>query len=260
MSILSAKYSQLAGPLFQKVGKNRLCDGKICAEMCIRCQAQEPLPDERVDHRQPLPQGGFPSLSYINPARGPAIDILRVVAEKLNLCYELVPSVDGLWGAKLPNGSWFGMLGMLERKEVDMSVGPFAPSTERATVADFSVPILISDHTIIYPRPQVLPDLFGFVKPFALVVWMAVLISLLTVTASSRLPTLYRRGRRGESEGENLNSILWAFMVLLGQALPPRLVLGRKRIVQGLWMLTGVIIGSVYKSNLKAMLIVPKLL
>lgn len=45
-------------------------------------------------------------------------------------------------------------------------MGPFGVTLARSSVAVFSVPILFTDHAILYRRPQVQPDLLGFTKPF----------------------------------------------------------------------------------------------
>ena len=46
-----------------------------------------------------------------------------------NLSY-VAPS-DGQWGSQLGNGSWVGLVGMLERKEVDIVSAPLTAILER---------------------------------------------------------------------------------------------------------------------------------
>ena len=40
----------------------------------------------------------------------------------LNFTYEVVPSVDGTWGSMQKDGSYSGMIGMLQRKEHDVII------------------------------------------------------------------------------------------------------------------------------------------
>nr|XP_027227208.1 glutamate receptor ionotropic, kainate 5-like [Penaeus vannamei] len=221
----------------------------------------------------------WPSYSRLDPPRGPAIEIMKIILDKLNMCYEFVVPADGLWGTPFPNGSWSGMMGMLQRKEVDAAVGPFAITLARASVADFSAPILVDENVPFFLRPKIEPDLFGFTKPFTLSVWFAIFSSMFVVTASDLVlqtlggnsciwvlliqgPNVFRicrferqRNISGSKATKNQRSWLWGFMVLLGQ---DRLGKVSVRTVFALWMLTAFIIATVYKSNLKAMLIVPK--
>nr|XP_027218140.1 probable glutamate receptor [Penaeus vannamei] len=183
---------------------------------------------------------------------GPAVEIMKNILEKLDLCYEFVVPPDGLWGSPFPNGSWFGMMGMLQRKEVDVAVGPFAVTRAREAVADFSIPIFSDEHVIFFRRPRIEPDLFGFIKPLGLTVWTTVLASLFIVTAADLV--LFAFDQDEPSVSADHQSWLWGFM-LVGQV---QLRQGSRRGMVALWLLTAFIIASVYKSNLKAMLIVPK--
>ncbi|KAG7175741.1 Glutamate receptor ionotropic, delta-1-like 19, partial [Homarus americanus] len=196
-----------------------------------------------VSQWPPYVMGNFPDYT------GASIDIFKVIQKKLGFCYEFMRPPDGLWGAPLRNGSWFGMMGMMQRKEADMAIGPFGVTLSRSSVADFSVPILSTDHTIFYPRPLVEPDLLGFTKAFTLTVWAAVLASLVVVTAAALICHFISPPRL---------SWLWGYMVLLGQVLLKRKSGAGERVVVAVWLLASLILAVVYKSNLKALLIVPK--
>ena len=54
------------------------------------------------------------------------------------LRYTAVPSIDGSWGAKLPNGSYGGMIGMVLRGDVEFAVADFYITSNRKKVIDFS--------------------------------------------------------------------------------------------------------------------------
>ena len=41
------------------------------------------------------------------------------------ISYTVVPSSDGLWGAMLENGSYNGLVGMLQRNEIDIGLASF---------------------------------------------------------------------------------------------------------------------------------------
>ncbi|XP_071516568.1 glutamate receptor ionotropic, kainate glr-3-like [Panulirus ornatus] len=159
------------------------------------------------------------------------------------------------------------MMGMMQRKEVDLAVGPFGVTYSRSTVADFSIPIMSTDHAILYRRPQLMPDLLGFTKPFTLPVWAGVLASLVLVTLAALLFQIITSfGLKNidvQTTGSPYahsyqSSWLWSYMVLLGQAVWRHDGREGDRVLMGLWVLVSLIIAVVYRSNLKAMLIVPR--
>ena len=41
----------------------------------------------------------------------------------MNFTYNVIPPIDGQWGAIQPDGTWSGKVGMLQRQEVDMGKG-----------------------------------------------------------------------------------------------------------------------------------------
>ncbi|XP_047739821.1 uncharacterized protein LOC125178944 [Hyalella azteca] len=79
--------------------------------------------------------------------RGPLANVMNAIAPILNINfrsrsfaffpwvrYEWVAAAGGVWGTRLPNGSYNGMVGMVERQEVDLALGPFGMTEARAKV------------------------------------------------------------------------------------------------------------------------------
>ena len=54
----------------------------------------------------------------------------------------MIPSVDSGWGGMTENGSWNGMVGMVERGEVEIAVSDFYMTPSRKDVVDFTVALL----------------------------------------------------------------------------------------------------------------------
>ncbi|KAK8391846.1 hypothetical protein O3P69_017454 [Scylla paramamosain] len=50
--------------------------------------------------------------------------------------------------------------------EVDFALGPMGISEDRSEVMDVSVPLFMDQQTIAYKRPELQPELAGFIKPF----------------------------------------------------------------------------------------------
>ncbi|XP_076044674.1 glutamate receptor ionotropic, kainate 3-like [Oratosquilla oratoria] len=221
----------------------------------------------------------------------------------------MVRSPDRTWGLRQPNGSWTGMMGQLHRREVDMAVGPFGITEARAQAAAFSEPLYIIEQRIFYRRPEMGPDLAGFVKSFTpqvrasgsgrvivlawiwltpycvhlpTDVWLMVACITLVVAFALWLALFPMRGflagqRSSQGVSEEATSpklqwrrpsdlyngahevLQWCFGVLLAQSLRWRRSRGSCAwTLGGLWILVSLIFSTVYRSNLKAMLISPK--
>ncbi|ROT70076.1 olfactory ionotropic receptor IR4 [Penaeus vannamei] len=83
---------------------------------------------------------------------GPMVKLLEILATSMNFTYTYVRPPDGAWGAKQPDGSFSGMVGMLSRKEADIGLGPFGVSASRAEVVDYTGFIVIDYARIIGGR------------------------------------------------------------------------------------------------------------
>nr|XP_027228059.1 probable glutamate receptor [Penaeus vannamei] len=185
---------------------------------------------------------------------GLLIDLMDIFASKLNFTYSVLKSVDGEWGRLHPNGSATGMIGMCQRKEADMALGPFSITYMRSQVIDYSVPLYIDSFGIFLPRPYRERDLTGFVKPFG---WEH---------GSRRhhqpaLRPLVPPGTRPSARGGKPKAIFqpsWILKTLLMEplsALPTSLT---GRVFMGTWMVVSLILSSAYQGILTSLLAVPK--
>ncbi|XP_067671761.1 probable glutamate receptor [Haliotis asinina] len=91
---------------------------------------------------------------------GFGIDIVDHLAGIFNFSYEIVEPEDQLWGTELPNETWTGIIGMLQRQIADMCPVPYFINYRRGLVVDFSFPITTRLHHL--PRYQSSRLLFSF--------------------------------------------------------------------------------------------------
>ncbi|XP_035224500.1 glutamate receptor U1-like, partial [Stegodyphus dumicola] len=96
---------------------------------------------------------------------GSLAEALDVLARRLNFTYTLHRVLEDAWGVKGPNG-WTGMLGMLERNEVDLALGPFSLSFSRWSSFPMSLPMYVDNVQILAPSFQWELELFSMVKIF----------------------------------------------------------------------------------------------
>ncbi|XP_047483015.1 glutamate receptor 4-like [Penaeus chinensis] len=154
--------------------------------------------------------------------------------------------------------------------------GLMAASHERHELVDFSVPLWLDGKTIMYKRPVRGSDIAGFVKPFTPELWSLVMASTclaFLVTGAVHLGQALAPGGDAEQErkrpggGQQIreevidsanNSFLWTFSALLGQSVARVPSSAPVRVIAGVWLVASLVVGAVYRSNLKAMLILPK--
>ncbi|XP_076068506.1 glutamate receptor ionotropic, kainate glr-3-like [Oratosquilla oratoria] len=201
-------------------------------------------------------------------------DILVILAAKMNLRFEILQPPDGLWGVEGENGSWNGMLGMLERGEVEMALGPFAVSYPRTKVSDFAVPVFVTPHRLYLPRPKGTSDISDFVRLFSPPVsiherailekenvWWLTLASLVLMTLLVLVITRLEE-RTGASREEPLKSTSTICATVLSIFLQESTWwvgsgwLGRSSL--GMWLLLTLVLMNIYRGLLIAVLTVPR--
>uniref|UniRef100_A0A2P2IBZ3 Glutamate receptor ionotropic, kainate 2-like n=1 Tax=Hirondellea gigas TaxID=1518452 RepID=A0A2P2IBZ3_9CRUS len=205
---------------------------------------------------------------------GPIIDLTNIFAEKLGFCYRTVYPFNTVFGNKLPNGTWTGLIGMVIRKELDFAIPPFAYSLERWRAVEYSNILDIDSHSVTYKYPTFTSDVFGFIKPFTSSVWGCIAALLLVMTAVMGSIALFKTyvlhqrtdGTPASAEDEEKrdadkpNHIMGAAMLvyraLVGQSLD--VVVPVHQALLGLWLVMCLVIGTIYKGNLMSKLIAPK--
>nr|XP_045589654.1 glutamate receptor-like [Procambarus clarkii] len=187
-------------------------------------------------------------------------NVLDIFAEMMNFEYELQYAPDNLWGGPLRNGSWTGMLGMLQRDVVELAIAPFFVTPDRASVCDFTDPVYSDSQAILMVRPEVQSDVTGFLKPFTLLVWLLAVLSLgLVVLAREGLD---RREAQVVTHYTARTSwsraTMWAVQSLLNESpkwLPKK---DSGRLLVTTWLLASLVFTSCYSGILTAMLTVPR--
>ena len=67
------------------------------------------------------------------------IDVLDILRFDLNFTYTIREPEDKKYGTKLPNGSWNGIIGELQRRNADVGLCGLAVTEQRSKVVDFTV-------------------------------------------------------------------------------------------------------------------------
>ncbi|XP_063840046.1 probable glutamate receptor [Scylla paramamosain] len=190
---------------------------------------------------------------------GPMANLLDILSNVLEFNYDLVRPTDRVWGGPLPNGSWNGMLGQLQRQEVEFAVGPFGVTDLRETVCDFSTPLYSENNAILMVRPTLQSDMAGFVKPFTGQVWLLTLLSLAVVVAvMTPLAAVEVRLFKLSMRWSLSKTTIWGLKVFTQEGsvdVPP---LSASRLLAAVWLLASLVFMSSYSGILTAMLTVPR--
>lgn len=101
---------------------------------------------------------------------------LKDVLEKLGREYRLVVPEDHELGRLGPNGSWTGLVGMVQRGEADLASGFITVTEQRNKAVDFSIPYrnLPPSFAIGKPKQRLLKN--AFLLPFKVEVWVCIFL------------------------------------------------------------------------------------
>ncbi|XP_042239055.1 probable glutamate receptor [Homarus americanus] len=187
---------------------------------------------------------------------GPMAELLHLLANTLNFTYIFRRPPDGSWGAKQPDGTWTGMVGMVGRQEADLGLGPFGISATRAEMVDFTRPILIDYARIMAGRGRPEIDPWGFFLPLAPLVWVSILMALLVVFFANLLLYICSPPHDARNGLWLLNTIYDYLCVLLHQDVQQPLVWWWERLVLGGWLLMTLVLTQSYSGTLMSLLAV----
>ncbi|KAG7172269.1 Glutamate receptor 2-like 9 [Homarus americanus] len=186
--------------------------------------------------------------------------VLDIFAKMINFDYELVPAPGNKWGAPLANGSFSGMMGLLQREEVELAIAPFFVTPPRETAADFSEPVYYDSYAILMVRPEIVNDMSGFLKPFAPTVWLMIVLSLLCMTVAMSRVARYEEVVVFSLPATTTwaKATLWAIQAFSqeGSHWLPRKHGGR--LLVSTWLMASLVFMSSYSGILTAMLTVPR--
>ncbi|XP_063399028.1 glutamate receptor ionotropic, kainate glr-3-like [Mytilus trossulus] len=191
---------------------------------------------------------------------GLCFDILNEMARRLNFTYSVIIPPDGAFGAELPNGTWTGMVGMIQSEQADLVVSSLTINPDRERVIDFTYPFLFDHVTVVYAKPGE-RKWRTLIKPFETSVIVMIGVSLIAMSfiycLQERGNPIYHTVSKRQSPGL-YHSFWYMYGALLSQGGEPLPVsLAGRTIVSGWWIFCIVSI-AVYSGNLTASLAVHK--
>ncbi|XP_068223137.1 glutamate receptor ionotropic, delta-2-like [Palaemon carinicauda] len=193
----------------------------------------------------------------LEAATGYLSDVMRIAQIRLNFSEVLLPTVG--FGTPEPNGSWNGMVGVLQRKEADMSPLDFSPSYDRAQVVEFSIPVSEDILIIVSKAPSVVIKPFLILQIFSPFAWASIVGGAffieIAVEFMLRVESSFAPSQKERSTiTHTLGNILKAFV---GQTCEPSPTGNGARIAATSGLIVALIFGSLYKGFITAFLAIP---
>ncbi|XP_061189524.1 probable glutamate receptor [Saccostrea echinata] len=155
-------------------------------------------------------------------AGGVCGDIIRILCNKLNFTYRVIPPEDGQWGILMEDGNWTGMIGMLHRREVDIAMVPLTVQEDRKKVVDFTIPFFYSNFAFMMRMPdpktvkwRIYLDMFS--TPVLYAISTALILSSLLLYAMERFNWNWN-GRKPEEKRDLVDIFEYIYGALVLQA------------------------------------------
>ncbi|XP_023344678.1 glutamate receptor ionotropic, kainate 3 [Eurytemora carolleeae] len=116
--------------------------------------------------------------------------LFELMKGMMNFTYSALPSVDGFYGSKVEGGmkhkgktsQFNGLIGMLERSEIDVALSDLSLTFTRSQVADFGGKMLLQPTYCLITKPGKEISYEAYVNPLGKDIWMWVFICTIGLT------------------------------------------------------------------------------
>ncbi|GFR09677.1 uncharacterized protein TNCT_65191 [Trichonephila clavata] len=174
--------------------------------------------------------------------------LLECLAGKLNFEFEILISSVG--GSRYSNGTWNGVIGLVQNGEADIGLSALSFSEERLEVVDFSNSYMALEKIFIVKEPGQMPKITAFTYPFTQNVWVLYALMILAATV------LFQRIMFRNS------TLLGSFLSVLGsivsQAMEGIEDSPWRRVLFGLWLTIAAVMPFLYNTNFLSFLTMPE--
>ena len=147
-------------------------------------------PNEKWDRRRDLKgvvmkNAGLESMPYITsmtPVQGQpgffqmegmCAEVVFALQEIMNFTFTLIQPPDMQWGALQADGSWSGMVNLLNTQQIDFATD-FQVTHARSKVITFAQPIRETYHSLFIQNPSNTLNYMAYVEPLHYLAWMLV--------------------------------------------------------------------------------------
>ncbi|KAK8407845.1 hypothetical protein O3P69_002404 [Scylla paramamosain] len=118
---------------------------------------------------------------------GAMANFFQILAISMNFTYRLVRPKDNTFGSLNEDGTWNGMVGLVNRGEVDLGLGPFAITEPRWLAVGYSQPVAHTDLRIVTSVGSIDIDPWAFLLPLSPALWGMLMATLVVVWLATLL-------------------------------------------------------------------------
>lgn len=174
--------------------------------------------------------------------------VINFISSVLNFTYSFLLPDDMNIGQPLENGSWTGMIGLLQRGECDLSFSSNALTEERSGAVHYNYPHYISSVTFLTQKPQPLPKNFAIFYPFSKTLWSTLIIFVLGYSL------LFTKIHFGKCQ--HVRILFLTLGNVFGQPFTIEMTSSKRKLIFGCWILGISILVHSYKATLLSYLII----
>ncbi|GFU06320.1 lig_chan-Glu_bd domain-containing protein [Nephila pilipes] len=176
--------------------------------------------------------------------------VIQCLADKLNFEIEIVFSPNFQYGLQYSNGTWNGIIGMVQREEADIGVMALSISEDRWKAVNFSIPYTVLEKGFATKEPGTMPKVAAFTYPYSLNAW--IFYALMTLAAT----VLFQRMIFKKA------TLLGSFLSVLGsiasQAMENVRETPWRRVLLGLWLTIATVMPFFYNTSFLSFLTMPE--
>ncbi|GFT29787.1 lig_chan-Glu_bd domain-containing protein, partial [Nephila pilipes] len=177
-------------------------------------------------------------------------EMLQCLADKLNFEIELYFSPNGQFGTRHSNGTWDGVIGLVQSGEADIGVQSLSISEDRMQAVDFSIPYFVHQKAFTVKEPGLMPKITAFTYPFTMNAWILYVLMILAATVLFRR-VIFRNTTL-------LGSFLWVLGSITSQPMGNIRDTPWRRVLLGFWLAIAVAMPFLYKTNFLSFLTMPE--
>ncbi|XP_023228385.1 probable glutamate receptor [Centruroides sculpturatus] len=185
-------------------------------------------------------------------------EMLNILSTVMNFSYSLVTPADRQWGAPVGDGNWTGMIGMLQRDEADIAMGPFAITYFRAQVVDYTHLFTSNYLAVMAGRlKDHHPSFFSYILTFGWEIWFGIFLSWVTLSLGMTAVDMVHniKWRSWEKAKSRYMYHFWVyFSNLFCESSPTTPTQTSAKFLVLVWWLAIIVLMNGFSGNLKAKL------
>ena len=151
---------------------------------------------------------------------GSFADLLHSLRDIMNFTYTLEPPADNNWGGRQPDGSWNGIMNLVQKELVDFAPTPLIHTVERGLATDWTIPLVFSHLSVFIKNPTNVYNYTAYLEPLTYLSWAIIVVFLFAIPPVLFCVSKFSEEIQGMKLGESYGAVYVA-LLLLGSSHDP---------------------------------------